>query len=736
MNAHIDMALPAQLTDLMTLPRWVCWRYETVKDRVTKVPYGATGGKASSTDPRTWATFAELPLGAFDGPGIVLGDGLQGVDLDACLDADGNLEPWAAEVVDRLASYTEVSPSGRGIKVIIRGPEGPTKEVGFGDPVAMPDGATKRRELAYFTGKRYFTVTGQVHRDCPIREITADDAAWLYERIETFRAGGKPAKARKPEPERADSAKPEAPWAGGDAAPKGLPKWLRDLIENGAPESRRSEKFHAAVRKLGEMGHDAAAIERILSAHPQGIAAKYAGRLLGEIERSLSKEEGEESPEQAAARLAQMAQRSAVACALTDFYAYLPTGAYLHVPTRAHWPHSSVDTAVEAWPENPFKPGEPMKPSAWLAQQRPVHQMTWSPDDPLIIEDRVLDAGGWMAHRGNRVFNLYRPPIPQSGNPADVAPWLDHLRAIYPAEWEHILCWLAQRVQRPGQKVNHAIVLGGSQGIGKDTLLEPLKLGVGAWNCHEISPAQMMGRFNGWAKSVIVRVSEARDLGDTDRFAFYDHAKTYIAAPPDVIRVDEKHLREHYVLNVMGVVITTNHKTDGIYLPEDDRRHYVAWSDATKEDFSEGYWRRLWSWYAGGGLANVVAYLRTLDLAGFDPKAPPPKTAAFWAIVGASQAPEDSELRDVLDYLRQPDALTLEMLVGGARALGMNELADELADRKNRRRVPHKLERAGYVPVRNPDADDGLFKVGGKRQAVYGRKSATTAAHIRAARGL
>ena len=246
----------------------------------------------------------------------------------------------------------------------------------------------------------------------------------------------------------------------------------------------------------------------------------------------------------------------------------------------------------------------------------------------------------------------------------------------------------------------------------------------------------MLGRFNGWAKSVIVRVSEARDLGDTDRFAFYDHAKTYIAAPPDVIRVDEKNLREHYVVNVMGVIITTNHKTDGIYLPEDDRRHYVAWSDATKDDFSEDYWRRLWSWYGRGGLANVVAYLRNLDLSGFDPKAPPPKTAAFWAIVAAGQAPEESELRDVLDYLKHPVALTLEMLVSAAPALGMNELADELADRKNRRCTPHKLERAGYVPVRNPDANDGLFKVSGKRQVVYGRKSATTAEHVRAARNL
>ena len=145
-------------------------------------------------------------------------------------------------------------------------------------------------------------------------------------------------------------------------------------------------------------------------------------------------------------------------------------------------------------------------------------------------------------------------------------------------------------MQRPEEKINHALVLGGAQGIGKDTLLEPVKRAVGPWNFREVSPQQMLGRFNGFLKSVILRVSEARDLGDVNRFQFYDHMKAYTAAPPDVLRVDEKNLREHSVLNCRGVIITTNHKADGIYLPADDRRHFVAWSDLTKEDFDDDYW--------------------------------------------------------------------------------------------------------------------------------------------------
>ena len=87
--------------------------------------------------------------------------------------------------------------------------------------------------------------------------------------------------------------------------------------------------------------------------------------------------------------------------------------------------------------------------------------------------------------------------------------------------------------------------LEAAPGIGKDTILEPVKYAVGPWNFNDVSPTHMLGRFNGFVKSVVLRVNEARDLGDVDRYAFYDHMKVYTAAPPDVLRCDEKNLREH-----------------------------------------------------------------------------------------------------------------------------------------------------------------------------------------------
>ena len=293
--------------------------------------------------------------------------------------------------------------------------------------------------------------------------------------------------------------------------------------------------------------------------------------------------------------------------------------------------------------------------------------------------------------------------------------WIDHVRRVYPTDADRIICWLAHRVQRPQEKINHALVLGGAQGIGKDTLLEPAKRAVGPWNFAEVSPQQVLGRFNSFIKSVIMRMSEARDLGDFDRYSLYDHLKALTAAPPDVLRVDEKNIREYSILNCCGVIITTNHKSDGIYLPADDRRHYVAWSDLKASDFTASYWTRLWAWYDEGGDRHVAAYLAELDLADFNAKAPPPKTQAFWEIVDASRAPENAELADALDKLGNPDATTLARVQGKASS----DFSDWLLDRKNRRQLPYRFECCGYVRVRNDAADDGLWVINKARQAIY-----------------
>lgn len=404
-----------------------------------------------------------------------------------------------------------------------------------------------------------------------------------------------------------------------------------------------------------------------------------------------------------------------------DFYAYMPDHSYICRATRELWPAVSVNSRVI------MAKG---KASVWLDLNRHVEQMTWAPGALEVVPDRVVSDGGWIDHPGYNCYNLYRPPTLKLGDAKKADRWLEHVRRVFPDDDAHLIKWLAHRVQRPGEKINHAIVLSGEQGIGKDTILEPVKYAIGPWNFAEITPHHLLGPFNGFVKSVILRVSEARDLGDVDRYGFYEHIKLYTAAPPDVLRCNEKHLREHAVMNVTGVVLTSNHKTDGIYLPADDRRHFVAWSQLCKDDFAADYWTSIYRWYFAEGSSHVAAYLASLDLSGFDPKAPPPKTDAFWEIVNANRSPEESEMADVLEKLKDPAAVTLKDLL---HAAGGGDFGDWLRDRKNRRAIPHRLSPCGYSPVRNPMAKDGLWKIGSERQVVYAKKQLSESDRLAAA---
>jgi hypothetical protein len=427
---------------------------------------------------------------------------------------------------------------------------------------------------------------------------------------------------------------------------------------------------------------------------------------------------------------------------IDDFVAYAPMpSTCIFMPCREPWPNSSVDARLARMPvlnSNGLpkldKKGNPVTipASTWLARNRSVELATWVPGFPMLIRDRLVAGGGWIERPDATTFNLYRPPRVESGDASKAGPWLDHVRAVYPDDADHLIAWLAQRVQCSQDKINHALVLGGAMGIGKDTMLAPVRYAVGTWNFQDVSPSHLNGRFNSFAKSVILRVNEGRDLGEVNRFTFYDHTKIYAAAPPEVLRVDEKHLREHYVFNCLGLIITTNHKTDGVFLPPDDRRHYVAWSDRTKDDFASEYWNRLWGWYDEGGCKHVTTYLTELDISGFDPKAPPPKTPAFWDIVNASCAPEDADLADVIDKLGNPDALTPKQLIAAATG----EAAEWLTERRNRRVIPHRLERCGYVSVRNPDAKDGYWRIDGARHPIYARSALPAAERYRAAAAL
>lgn len=147
--------------------QWVCWKYITRGGKQTKCPVNARGGGlADSTDPATWASFDEVvaawKAGGYAGIGYVFtADGpLAGIDLDGCIDDAGNIVAAAREIIDALNSYTEISPSGRGVKVFIGG----RKPEGVGCKSKAIAGF---KESEVYDRDRFFTVTGQPVPDTP-----------------------------------------------------------------------------------------------------------------------------------------------------------------------------------------------------------------------------------------------------------------------------------------------------------------------------------------------------------------------------------------------------------------------------------------------------------------------------------------------------------------------------------------------------------------------------------------
>jgi len=167
------MTVDASVTyhpDLTALDQWVCWRYETVKDKLTKIPYNArTGGKADSTNPKTWVSFQRASATkGYDGIGFVFSkdDDFAGVDLDHCRDAStARIDDWAQQILNDVAGYAEESPSGSGIHIWVRGHIKGDRRVGY----------LNGHKIEMYDQGRFFTVTGQPIG--PIRTIDNRQAA-------------------------------------------------------------------------------------------------------------------------------------------------------------------------------------------------------------------------------------------------------------------------------------------------------------------------------------------------------------------------------------------------------------------------------------------------------------------------------------------------------------------------------------------------------------------------------
>lgn len=266
---HTDAfkGLPACLSDLMTQPRWVGWKWVQRDGKLTKPPMRASGGFAHNDKPDTWATYGEVEAGAdrhgFSGVGLQLLDlkGFAALDLDKVRDKDTGaiLYAWAERLV-ACGSYAEITPSGTGFRVLGRIPD---TFRSIHRKWEHPEGGEIEIYANTDTG-RYITVTGNRLPDAPdMMDDLEDEITGILALVAAPLSQRAAANVQPP--------KDWTPPASGD----------------------RSGAFQSAVNRMRHAGLTLGQAESALRADPDGTgASKYLeprDRLATELMRSWDK---------------------------------------------------------------------------------------------------------------------------------------------------------------------------------------------------------------------------------------------------------------------------------------------------------------------------------------------------------------------------------------------------------------------------------------------------------------
>lgn len=159
------MTLPTAIAPLADFRRWVSWKWVTLPDgKRDKPPFRADfpDFHASTTNPKSWAPFSvavsTMAAGKADGIGYVCADDAENVywDMDGCRDPNtGEIADWAMAYVEECDSYTEITPSGRGLRII--GTHDGALKTPIHAAYKLPGGGSGE---IFFRAIRYITVTG------------------------------------------------------------------------------------------------------------------------------------------------------------------------------------------------------------------------------------------------------------------------------------------------------------------------------------------------------------------------------------------------------------------------------------------------------------------------------------------------------------------------------------------------------------------------------------------------
>lgn len=407
-----------------------------------------------------------------------------------------------------------------------------------------------------------------------------------------------------------------------------------------------------------------------------------------------------------------------------NFVYFAESNQFIYTPNNTFWSAAAVDSVVAKAKFGNKK----IKASEIIKYERIATS---------IANDPILPAGltrgydvffGELQKSEGAVFNIFKKPnFEIEGSDTckyekDAEPFILHCKGIFDKQGdaEQFLNYMAHRAQKPEEKPRFALIIAGGQGIGKDTAIEMCISAIGAWNVANIDPSALDSNFNEFMAACLVRINEAANLQEMNKWAFNERVKVLIAGSPDYTIINPKYATKYTCRLHCGVIITTNHLQSGIYIPQDDRRYDVIEcversiffeSDAQKNE----YFKALWHWYNNkGGAEKVAKYLLTKDLSGFSAANGQRKTEAHRTVAKTATV-GDAWLADILETCNFCDFVPAAWVLNLATIAAIPDAAKKL---------PLAMQRLGYSLYLNQDGGDGRFQWRNKKTFFYKKSTA------------
>lgn len=677
------------------LPQWLVWRFEhdPKRPKPLKVPYYTNGRKRVGTqgddaDRRRLVSFdvALAMLGnrmQFDGLGFAFlpGDGLVGIDIDGAIDPEtGEISPMCTTLMESCGSYTEKSPSGRGVHIITRGSTKIFKSNDIG--------------LEVFCGAQYFTCSGdRMSTASAEAEPLGDDTlAYMRELVDEAKARAQAARlAEAPAPVARVHTPAPAALVSGDAfkrvnaaALQALDAWVPELF---AKARKTGLGYRIKSKDLGRK------LEEDLSITSEGIqdfgeeqgytaidlVIKWSSVttpndalhwLAGRIGVQLSKQR---------MALVDKAKPPADSMGTDERPAPSPpeedgTSNVVALPSRSRKKRRPPDKGGggtsarlienfrliygtdQVWDGEQRKPmqvknlrllfGAPLV-NSWLAHPDRLllypEQMVFEPGVELP-EGSVNLFDGFALEREICEDEACKPMV-------DLAQHLCSLSAPTPegvaAVLHQLMCWLALPLQKPGAKLAFSLVLHGPQGAGKNLFFDCYRAIFGKYG-RMVGQAEIEDKFNGYLSAKLLIV--ANEVF-TRQELFHGKNKLKTVITDQTIAIRGMHMEVRWESNHCNLAFLSNELMP-VALEKDDRRHLVVYTPAAEDP---DLYLRVADFIQDGGAAKFMDYLLRYDTSGFNEHTKPLMTRAKEALVELGLRPAERFANEWLDgYLPVP----------------------------------------------------------------------------------